>query len=237
MYTTRGIEVDQCWEEGFYASTVDCPLRLPVLTFLPGGYEPNYAYPLILFFHGDGSSERRILRLAPRLSRRNYICAALRGPQVVMRHGDGSLGYSWQEGASADAVAEEYVFEAIKQIGDRYHVHWQRIFLAGFCEGAAMAFRLGLSYPRNFAGIIAMNGQIPLATPLFQWPDTRRLRILLGHGIANAVIPLSAARRAHRLFYTAGLDVQFRTYPTTHRIHADMLRDMNRWIMQGVTGN
>jgi hypothetical protein len=26
------------------------------------------------------------------------------------------------------------------------------------------------------------------------------------------------------------------TYPTTHRIHPDMLRDINRWIMEHVNG-
>jgi predicted esterase len=29
----------------------------------------------------------------------------------------------------------------------------------------------------------------------------------------------------------AGLDVQMHTYPATHRLHPDMLRDVNRWII------
>ena len=65
--------------EGFYTSEVHTPQRLPVRTFLPTGYEPNYAYPLLVFFHGHGGSEEQILRLAPRLSRgaKRRICSSL----------------------------------------------------------------------------------------------------------------------------------------------------------------
>src|SRR4051812_9913056 len=69
--------------EGFYTSEVAAPHAWPFRTFLPRGYEPSYPYPLIVFLHGQGSSEEQILRLAPRLSRRNYICIAPRGPHVI----------------------------------------------------------------------------------------------------------------------------------------------------------
>src|SRR5207253_1982182 len=55
-------------EEGFYTSEVQQSGRRPLRTFLPTGYEPSYAYPLLVFFHGHGGSEEQILRLAPRLS-------------------------------------------------------------------------------------------------------------------------------------------------------------------------
>ena len=63
----------------------------------------------------------------------------------------------------------------------------------------------------------------------------RQLKIyLIGHGIANVVAPLSLARADFKLLYTAGLDVRFKTYATTHRLHTDMLRDVDRWIQHGI---
>ena len=44
------------------------------------------------------------------------------------------------------------------------------------------------------------------------------------------------ARRDYKLFYAAGLNVRMQTYPTTHRLHTDMFRDANRWVMDHVTG-
>ena len=60
----------------------------------------------------------------------------------------------------------------------------------------------------------------------------RSLRVLIGHGIANAVVPLSLARADFRLLYTAGLSVKMHSYASNHRIHPDMLRDVNRWIIE-----
>ncbi|MFO0929215.1 MAG: PHB depolymerase family esterase [Gemmataceae bacterium] len=222
--------------EGFYASEVSAPHAWPLRTFLPVGYEPNYPYPLIVFLHGHGSSEEQILRLAPRLSRRNYICIAPRGPQALAPRTDGRLTFSWGGTEAVDPLVEEYVFRAIEQTQRTYHVHSERIYLAGFREGAGLAYRLALMYPERFAGVISLNGNLPRhGGPLLRLPDVRRLRVLIGHGIANAIVPLTLARQDQRLFYAAGMPVKLHTYPTTHRIHPNMLRDIDRWVQENIT--
>jgi phospholipase/carboxylesterase len=219
--------------EGFYPSEVPTPQGWPMLTFLPTGYEPNYPYPLLVFLHGHGGSEAQVLRLAPRLSRRNYVCIALRGPHPLDGH-DGRFAYTWGEGAN-DTAVEEYVLHAIAQTRRHFHVHSERIYLAGFREGATLAYRLGLTFPEKFAGVISLNGCLPRrGGPLLRLPDVRRLRVLIGHGIANAVVPLSMARSDYRLLYTAGLDVRLHTYAATHRIHPQMLRDIDRWVQEKI---
>jgi phospholipase/carboxylesterase len=221
--------------EGFYTSEVPTPRGWPVRTFLPTGYEPNYPYPLLVFLHNHGGSEEQILRLAPRLSRRNYICIGLRGPHRLKPRPDGRLAYSWGLPGGGDVMVEEYVFRAVEQTRRHYHVHSERIYLAGFCEGATLAYELGLQFPDKFAGVISLNGCIPRRRgPLLRLPDVRQLRVLIGHGIANAIVPISMARQDHRLLYTAGLAVRMHTYAANHRIHRDMLRDIDRWIMRQV---
>src|SRR5262249_49782403 len=117
-----------------------------------------------------------------------------------------------------------------------YHVHSERIYLAGISEGATLAYRLGLLFPERLAGIISLNGAMPRSGgPLLRLPECRPLRVLIGHGIANAMVPLSMAKQDHRLLYTAGLDVQMHTYPTTNKLHPDMLRDVNRWVMGSIS--
>src|SRR5260370_17229686 len=69
--------------EGFYNSEVQSPRRLPVRTFLPTGYEPNYPYPLLVFLHGNGGNEGQKLWLSPRLARGYHGCFGVRGPQPL----------------------------------------------------------------------------------------------------------------------------------------------------------
>jgi phospholipase/carboxylesterase len=222
--------------EGYYTSEVAAPHSLPVRTFLPTGYEPNYPYPLLVFLHHHGGSEEQVLRLAPRLSRRNYISIALRGPHRLAPRPDGRPAYGWGPGGGCDALVEDYVFRAVEQTRRHYHVHSERIYLAGYCEGATLAYRLGLLYPDRFAGVISLNGCMARrGGPLLRLPEVRQLRVLIGHGIANAIVPITLARRDFRLLYTAGLSVRMLTYAANHRIHRDMLRDINRWIMRQVS--
>src|SRR5262249_61357081 len=107
-------------EEGFYTSEVEtsepeAPRRQPLRTFLPTGYEPNYPYPLLVFLHGHGGCEEQVLRLAPRLSRRNYICVGLRGPQVLPPRTSGQPAFSWGREGQCDTGGGDYVVRAVRQ--------------------------------------------------------------------------------------------------------------------------
>src|SRR5579884_1190356 len=199
--------------EGFYTTEVHTPRRLPLRTFLPTGYEPNDPYPLLVFFHGRGGCVEQILRLAPRVSRRNYICISLRGPETLGQRADGRLGYCWG-GEEHDTLVEDYVLRAVEQTRRHYHVHSERIYLAGFREGATLAYRLGMLFPERFGGVISLNGAMSRrGGPLLRLPEVRQLRILIGHGIANPYVPLALAERDYRLFYAAGMPVRMHTYP------------------------
>ncbi len=223
--------------EGFYTTQLPAQHGRPVRTFLPTDYQPNYAYPLVVLFHGNGGSEESVGRLAPRVSRRNYIAISLRGPQSLGKRADGRDSFGWESDASDDANIEDYLLNAVEQTRRTYHVHSERVFLAGVSEGAEVAYRVGLGMADRIAGIIALNGQIPKSTgaPLFRMGAVRDLPVLIGHGLSNQVVPYTSAQRDHRLLYAAGANVRLVGYQTDGKVHPNMLRDVNRWIMSGVT--
>ncbi len=224
--------------EGFYASELTKPQVLPVRTFLPTGYEPNYPYPLVVLFHRNGGNDDQVLRVAPRLSRRNYICVSLRGPVETGLRPDGRPGYSWGELGEYDDFIEEYMLRAVEMTRRSYHVHSERIYLAGIEEGATQAYHIGLRMPDKVAGIVSLNGALPMPNdgqPLFKYPEIRGLRTFIGHGTMNENISLNEAKRDYRLLYSAGVDVNFEAYQTNHKLHPSMLRDVNRWIMNSVS--
>lgn len=222
-------------ESGFYLSELSAPPRWPILTFLPTGYERDYAYPLVVFLHGRGASERQLIPWMPALSRRNYVAIALRGFYPVRSPRQPKPGYTWHHAHDLEPQVEHYVFAAIEETSHRLRIHPRRIFLVGFCEGGQVAFHLGLRYPEQFGGLVVLNGALPQTQPLLRLPQARQLPVFLAHGIANAVIPLSTARKAASLLHLAGLPIEFRLYPTTHRLHPAMLQDANRWLMNLVT--
>jgi len=219
--------------EGFRTAHLSAHPDRPVRLFLPADYQPKYAYPLVVLFHAAGADEDAAARLAPQLSRRNYIAACPRGSAPLGIGATGRPGFAWDD---ADPRAAEYLLDAVAHARREYHVHSERVYLVGVGEGAAAAYRLGLRMAADVAGVVALNGRLPkpAGRPLFRLKAVRGLRVFVGHGANNPVVPLSAARRDSRLLYAAGAAVRFASYPTTHRVHPDMLRDVNRWIMGGV---
>jgi phospholipase/carboxylesterase len=220
--------------EGFYTTLLPTHPDRPVRTFLPTDYQPRYPYPLVVLFHRHGGNEEQVGRLAPRLSRRNFIAISLRGPQSLGRCTRGRSAFGWAP--DADNSMEDYLLAAVEQTRRVYHVHSERVYLAGVGEGAEVAYRVGLGLADQVAGVIALNGQMPRATgtPLFRFSAVRNLPVLIGHGTENTVVPYAAAQRDYRLLYAAGANVRLVGYPTTHKLHPDMLRDVNRWIIGGV---
>ena len=222
--------------EGFYTTQLPALPDRPVRTFLPSDYQPRYPYPLVVLLHGHGGSEERVGRLAPRLSRRNYICISLRGPQDLGPRPDGRPAFGWGTDGACDDLIHDYLYSAVEQTRRTYHVHSERVYVAGVNEGAEVAYRVGLAMADEIAGVIALNGRMPQATgtPLFRLSAVRNLPVMIGHGLANPLIPYTSAQRDYRLLYAAGANVRLVGYPTTNRLHPNMLRDVNRWIMGGV---
>jgi phospholipase/carboxylesterase len=232
--------------------------------FIPQRYEPNYAYPLLVLFHARGGDEQQMVRSMPALSWRNYIGLSLRGPEAVSKR-SGFDGYGWgptfarpirgvprpvstlPEGeivrrrlldSTPDPidVLEESVFGSIRQTRRTLHVHSERICLVGIGEGAAAAYRLGLSYPERFAGVVAINGWIPGGfRPLSRLKACRDLQILVVHGEWNARVPVRSARRDVATLRAGGLHVAFQSYPCAHRLTSPMLADVDTWLINHCT--
>ena len=208
----------------------------PVALFAPLHYEPNYAYPLVVWFHGPRDDEGQLKRVMPLISMRNYVGVAPRGP----RREDSAAGraaYAWSQSAGDLVVAEQRLYEALDLANGQFHVSSRRIFLAGFDCGGTMAFRLAMNHPERFAGVLSLCGEFPSGqTPLGRLADARRVPVFLACGRDSRVYPGAAVCDNLKLFHSAGMDVSLRQYPSGQEITPAMLTDLDRWIMEQVIG-
>lgn len=249
------------------SDTMAAPKRpLVEARFIPRNYEPNYAYPLLVLLHGRGHDEEQLVRAMPTVSWRNYVGLALRGPEPVVKR-DRFVGYGWgrqfappdhrRSRRSSDASEaeifhrvlfdaepepyedfEDSIFTAILQTRQILHVHSERIFLMGTGEGAAVAYWLALSYPERFAGVVSINGWLPVGLrPLGRLKACRDLPVLVVHGAWNNRTPLHEARKHVATLRAGGLRVAFQSYPCTHRLASPMLADVDTWLMGHCTGH
>lgn len=211
--------------EGFRSLVLPAAPQRPMRLYLPTDYQPKYAYPVVVLLHAEGSSEAAAVRWIPRLSRRNYLALCVRGPVSLGRGFDGCPVFGWPRQADALIAA------ALRSVAAQYSVRHQGVYVLGVGEGGTAAYRFARAYPDLVAGVATFNSQLPAVRGRIS-----SLRLLIAHGSTNTRWPLAEARRAARRLAAAGAEVHFQRYPTSHRLHPDMLRDANRWIMSHVTG-
>ncbi|MDZ7620307.1 MAG: alpha/beta hydrolase-fold protein [Patescibacteria group bacterium] len=203
--------------------------------FAPMHYEPKYAYPLIVWLHGDGDEERQLLRIMPLMSMRNYVAVAPRGSVCEVAATD-VRRYGWRQTDRHVSLAEQGVFESIELARAKYHVDLRRVFLAGFDSGGTMAFRVALSHPSRFRGVVSLGGPLPTGRPaLGNLQEARTLAILLAIGQHSTTYQPEQACDDLRLLHTAGMFVTLRQYPCAHEISPQMLVDVDRWIIEQIT--
>jgi phospholipase/carboxylesterase len=200
--------------------------------FAPLHYERGYAYPLLIWLHDDGGSERELRQLMPHVSVRNYVAAAARGVGADT----GRHGYTWEHCADSTCEAAERVTECIEAAKRRFNVHSSRIFIAGQGSGGTMALRLALRYPEQFAGVISIGGAMPRSNaPLNRVKEARGLPILLASCRDSDVYPQAEVVSDLRLLHSAGFSLALRQYPGDDELTTAMLADMDRWIMERIS--
>ncbi len=202
--------------------------------FAPVHYEPNYAYPLLIWLHGPGNDEWQLMRIMPLVSMRNYVAVAPRGFRAFQ--GDVEReGWGWSQHPEHIQEAEHRVFESIEAAQRKFHIASHRVFLAGFDCGGTMAFRVAMSHPSWFAGVLSVGGAFPRGdTPFGQWTLARRLSVFLAVGRDSQEYPPAQACDDLRLFHAAGISVTLRQYPCGHQLSPHMLGDMDRWIIEQI---
>ncbi|MBL9094134.1 MAG: hypothetical protein JNL96_23145 [Planctomycetaceae bacterium] len=213
----------------------------PSTIFGPVHYEPNYAYPLLVWLHGGGQNERQLVKIMPLVSLRNYVAVAPRGTSRYDRRGESPAArqaFTWGRNEGEFDAAEARVFDLIEEVRRQYHISRRKIFLAGAEVGGTTALRIALSHPDRFAGALSLGGVFPTGcAPLARLVEARRLPIFMAHGRDDALFSETAVRAQLRLFHAGGLQVSIRQYPGDSSPAPRMLADADRWMMDIVTGS
>jgi phospholipase/carboxylesterase len=221
--------------------------RGPYSLFAPLHYEPNYAYPLIVWLHGPGEDERELRRIMPSISLRNYVAVAPRGTAVVAGAANTAAmdsspvvppdGHGWRQTDGHIQAAELRVMECLDAAAEKFNISPDRRFLAGYGCGGTMAFRIALRNPQCFAGVLSLSGPFPSGrAPLAQLHEIRRLEVFVACARAGSLYPTATVCHDLRLLHTAGMSVILREYPGDDALTPQMLADMDRWLMEQVTG-
>jgi phospholipase/carboxylesterase len=198
----------------------------------PAAAEPTGA---IVLFHGRGADEYDLAPLLEALDPERRLAGVLpRGPLSLPPGGAHwyavrEIGYpDRQTFDSTCRLAAAWLDEVPELTG----LPLERTVLAGFSQGAVMAWALGLGRARpSPAGIIALSGFIP-RVERFELDLQGRdgFRVAIGHGTADPIIGAEWGRDARSRLEAAGADVLYRESPIGHSIDPAFLPELRDWL-------
>ena len=198
----------------------------------------------MIWLHGLGADGHDFEPIVPQLT-----CAARRPVRFIFPHAPvrpvtingGMAMRAWydilgmeidrdqdQAGISASVAAVDRLIDEQIEAG----IAADRLVLAGFSQGGAIALRCGLARAGALAGLIGLSCYLLDANRLEQWmsPAASSVPLFMGHGSQDPVVPVELGQASASALEAAGLNVRWLTWPMAHSVNLDEIRAINQWL-------
>ena len=114
----------------------------------------------------------------------------------------------------------------------------ERIVLAGFSQGGAIALQAGLRYAERLGGIAALSTYLPLDDSLEAEaaPANRATPIFMAHGSQDEVIPMRRAEMSRAALARHGYEVEWHAWPMPHSVCAEEIEAISGFLARILGG-
>lgn len=202
----------------------------------------------VVLMHGLGADGHDFESLVPEL--RLPASLAVRwvfphAPERPVTINGGHRMRAWYDIASLDRSAredEEGIRGSAEAIGGLVRrerergIAADRIVLAGFSQGGAMALFTALRFPERLGGVVALSCYLPLAGTLAAeaHPANAAVALFMAHGTMDPIVPKALGEGARDLLLSRGYDVEWHAYPMPHSVCAPEVDDLRAWLVRAL---
>lgn len=143
--------------------------------------------------------------------------------------------YSFDFDAPEDETGLKRSRAAVEQLIAREEsrgIPSNRIVLAGFSQGGAVAVYTAIRCARPLAGAMLLSTWLPLARTLAAEasPANRGAPVLIAHGRQDDMVPIAFARASRDALRAAGYAVEWREYDIPHTVSSEEIDDIGDWL-------
>ncbi|MBV9344503.1 MAG: carboxylesterase [Gammaproteobacteria bacterium] len=205
------------------------------------GPQPDAA---IIWLHGLGADGHDFEPIVPELARPGMPPLRFVFPHAPVRPVTLNGGYAmraWYDIIAIDRRtredepgirASQALVEQLIGRENARGIRSERIVLAGFSQGGAMALFAGLRHARPLAGIIGLSCYLLLGDRLLpeRGAANAHTPIFLAHGTQDPVVLPFLGDEAHRALAAAGHEVEWHAYPMPHSVSPQEVADLAGWL-------
>lgn len=137
-----------------------------------------------------------------------------------------------EDGEGIEAASRELL--ALVEREQRRGVSSERILLAGFSQGGAVALHTAVRHEQALAGVLALSAYLPLHQRLMseRCSHPHKLAVRIDHGEIDPVVPYAVARNTCELLGQAGFDVEFHSYVMEHSLCPQQVDSLRAWLVE-----
>jgi phospholipase/carboxylesterase len=198
----------------------------------------------VIWLHGLGADGHDFEPIVPELRLPESARARFVFPHAPLRPVTINAGYvmrAWYDikTLDLDRMVEEDDLERSRQALEAWIRHeaasgvpFDRIVVAGFSQGGAIALYGGLQFEERLAGILALSCYHPLSRYIQERRSAanERIPIFMAHGTQDPVVPISLAEATVGALREAGYEPEWRTYRMPHSVSAEEVHDIGRFL-------
>jgi phospholipase/carboxylesterase len=133
----------------------------------------------------------------------------------------------------------QHAIEALIERERKRGIEPERLLLAGFSQGGAIALQTALRYPAPLAGVLALSTYLPLPDKMENERSAanQNVPILMAHGIEDPIVPLKLAQASCSRLLTLGYPVQWHEYEMPHAVCPEELQHIGAFLRQVLAEN
>jgi phospholipase/carboxylesterase len=200
----------------------------------------------VIWLHGLGADGNDFAAIVPELNLSG--CPPIRfvfphAPSMPVTLNGGYVMPAWYDILGANLVSQqdaagiqksESAIQALIAHEVARGIPAERIVLAGFSQGCAMALHTGLRLSQRIAGIMALSGYLPLADRFSSERNVANAKtpIFMAHGTMDPVVVLQRGEDSRNALAALGHPVQWHTYPMQHSVHPQEIADISTFLSQ-----
>lgn len=108
----------------------------------------------------------------------------------------------------------------------------QRIVIAGFSQGGAIALYAALRYPQKLGGILALSTYLPIKTKLAAEKNiaNQTIAIFMAHGVFDDVISLDMCKTTLQTLHDNHYTVSWHEYKMAHSVCNEEIADIHAFL-------
>ena len=109
-----------------------------------------------------------------------------------------------------------------------------KIVLAGFSQGGAIALQTALRQRERLAGVMALSTYLPIANTLEKERAAinNDLPIFMAHGSYDPMIPMARAAQSRDALLSLGYALEWREYPMPHSVCPEEIADIAAFLLR-----